>query len=230
MTSRPTEDDNPFAPPHSLIGTRALDSDQEDDPEARRVRRQHLSHESSIKSVGLLAYLVAIFGVFFAVAGLLAGAGVLKGNAPPPGTDPELTRLTMWIGAAVWAVAGFVGVGLGFGFRRLQVWARWTGMVLVVLSMLYTLLVGLFLALFIGNVTIVPVLAVLLIADLIQGYIFFLLVVPKSGMVFSTEYHLIIQKTPEIACRSSLLVKISFGLVVAFIGLFLVILLASAFR
>jgi hypothetical protein len=230
MTFRPAEDDNPFAPPRSSIGTRAPENDQEVDSDAVRVRLEHLSHESSIKSVGLMAYLLGCFGAFFAVAGVLAGSGVMRGNAIPPGSDPAMVRLTMWLGAAVWAFAGLIGVGLGFGFRRLQVWARWTGIVLLVLSILYTLMVGLFLSLFFGNVNIVPVFAVLLILILIQGYIFFLLVIPKSGMVFSSEYHLIIRKTPAIACGSSLIVKLAFGIVVTLIGLFLAAMIASAFQ
>src|SRR3954468_24357239 len=150
MSFSPPDDDNPFAPPRSVIGSRAAEVDFEADEQADLIRLHHLSHESSIRSLGLLCYFGAVFGTFFAVVGVLAALGVVQGNPPPPGSSVELTRLIMWFGSAVWAIAAVVNFALGFGFRRLQVWARWAGVVLTVLSLLYSLFAGLVLLALLG--------------------------------------------------------------------------------
>jgi hypothetical protein len=224
------DESNFYASPQSVIGSRASEADIETDPEAESTRLYHLSHEASIKSMGLVCYLAGMFCFLFTIFGILAGLGIIKGNAPAPGTSPEIVRMIMWIGAAVWGFAGIVGLGFGFGLRRLQVWARWTGMVLLVLSFLYSLLMGLFMVFLIPGPSFVPVLFVLLVVVAVQAFTFYLLAIPNSGMVFSAEYHLVIEKTPGIICKSSLIVKILIGLVVALMVLLLIGVLAEAIR
>ena len=229
MTSTP-DDDNPFAPPRALIGDRASEADLDIDRDAELIRLHHLSHETSIRSVGMLCYLGSALGVLFTCAGTIAAIGAMRQAVAPPGTSIELVRVTMWLGTAVWAIIAVLGFALGYGLRNLQAWARWTGMVLSVLSMLYGLLVVLFLLVLLGGPgATAPVFAVLF-GIAIQGYVFYLLVAPKSGMVFSGEYRLIIQKTPEIRTRTSLIVKIALGLLVALLVLALFGIIAGAFR
>jgi hypothetical protein len=227
MSFTPLDDDNPFAPPRSVIGPRAAEIDFEADDQADLIRRHHLSHEASIRSLGLLCYFGAAFGTFFAVVGALAALGVVRGNPPPPGSSAEFTRVMIWIGSAVWAIAAVVNFALGFGLRRLQVWSRWTGVVLTVLSLLYSLFAGLVVLAVLGADRSLPVLIALFFAIAIQAYVFYLLVAPKAGVVFSGEYRLIIKKTPHITIRTSLIVKIGFGFVVALLVLGI---LASAFK
>ncbi len=230
MATMPPDDDNPFAPPRTVIGDRAARVDFEADDEAELIRRHHLSHESSIKSLGLILYLIGLVGILFAAFGVLAALGIVKGNAPPPGTSEEMMRIIMWAGAAFWAVVSSLGFALGFGMRRLQVWARWTLMVLSVLALLYFLVVGLVvLALLAGNNP-APVLIALLFAIAVQAAVFYLLVAPRSGMVFSAEYRLVIARTPQIVCRTSLVVKLAVGLLAGLVLLGLIGMIGSAFR
>ena len=229
MSFRPDDDDNPFAPPQTLIGDRSLSSDVEIDTEAEQIRRYHLSHEASIKSVGLLCYLAAMFGLLFTFGGVLSATGVIKGN-PPPNSSPEMYQLTIWLGTAVWAMVTAVSISQGYGLRSLQAWARWITMVLSVLSLLFGLLMGLVLLAFLGGNSAMAILIVMMVGAAIVVYSFCLLVAPKSNMVFSGEYRQIIEKTPEIVCRSSLIVKILIGLVMALIVLGFTSMIADAFR
>jgi hypothetical protein len=229
MSFRPADDDNPFAPPRSLIGDRSLSSGFEIDTEAEQIRRYHLSHEASIKSVGLLCYLAAMFGLLFTFGGVLSATGVIKGN-PPPNSSPEMYQLTIWLGTAVWAMVTAISISQGYGLRSLQAWARWITMVLSVLSLLFSLVMALVVLMLLGGNNAVPVLIVLLVGVAILAYVFYLLVAPKSNMVFSGEYRQIIEKTPEIVCQTSLIVKILIGLVMALLVLALLGLIAASFR
>ena len=223
-------DDNPFAPPQATIGVRESEIDFDVDTNAELIRRHHLSHESSIKSVGLLCYLAAMLGIVSSFWGVLAATGTIKGNQPFPGYSDEMMRIILWIGAAFWAIVAVLGAFMGYGLRHLQVWVRWTSMVLLVLSLLYSLGVSLFLMAFFSNGNTTPLIVVMLVGIMIQGYIFYLLVAPKSNVVFSAEYRMVIAKTSEIRCRTSLIVKIVLGLLVTLLVLALIGMIATSFN
>ena len=78
--------------------------------------------------------------------------------------------------------------------------------------------------------SLLPALLVLAAMIAIQSYIFYLLVISKSGMVFSSEYRLVIQKTPGIISKSSLVAKLLIGLGVGILVLFFIGVMATAFR
>ncbi len=229
MTAMPSDDNNPFAPPEAVIGTRS-EIDFDVDTEAELIRRHHLSHESSIKSLGLLFYVGAMLGFVFALAGALNATGVIKANQPLAGNSEEMTRVIMWLGTLFWGFVVALGFALGFGLRRLQVWARWTTLVFLVIAILYSLGVGLVILALFQMLNPAPVLGVLLFAIAIQGAIFYLLVAPKSGVVFSADYRRVIAQTPEIRSRTGLITKLSVGLLCFLIILGLIGVLASATR
>ncbi len=91
MSFAPPEDVNPFDPPRAEIGQRAFDSGLVDN-EAELIRRAHFGHEASIRSLGLLSYLGAIFWTIGTVGLLVMASGLValnqpnaNPNAPPPG-------------------------------------------------------------------------------------------------------------------------------------------------
>ena len=149
----------------------------ESDTDAELIRRASSGHEASIKSLGLLNYLGAFFGVFGTVMMLVLGLGLIP-YKNPTGPPPEIMRPIFLGLSLVYLAMTFLNAGMGYGLRRLQVWARWTTVVLTVLGLLasesassswpsspY------------GNA--IAGLVVLLIGSLIPGYILYLMVSAK---------------------------------------------------
>lgn len=83
------------------------------DTEYERIRKEHIKHEASVKSVGFLYFLGAGFLALMGVIALLATTGT-SANRPEFG---------MTMGVMFIAVAG-VQVWAGFGLRQLKSWAR----------------------------------------------------------------------------------------------------------
>jgi hypothetical protein len=105
------EDRNPYAPP---------EADVEDVPsglhaDAERIRREHINHETSVKSIGCLFLLGGI-------ALLMLGVGALAGGAP---MDPELRGSgAAAIMGAVFVVMALIYLATAVGLQKLQPWAR----------------------------------------------------------------------------------------------------------
>jgi hypothetical protein len=105
---------NPYAAPAARV--------EDVDSEAERIRREHINHESAIKSVGILYYLGGVLVTIGALASLV-------GAAKEPG------------GAAVFIMLLLVAVGVGqlfagWGVRALKPWGRIVGCVISGLGML----------------------------------------------------------------------------------------------
>jgi hypothetical protein len=83
------------------------------DTEYERIRKEHIKHEASVKSVGLLYFLGA------AVLALVGGVGLF---APLGASNRGELSMTA-VGMMFIAVAG-VQVWAGFGLRQLKSWAR----------------------------------------------------------------------------------------------------------
>jgi len=213
----PPEDVNPFDPPRAEIGHRAFDSGLVDN-EAELIRRAHIGHEASIRSLGLLNYFGAIFGAIGTVGLLVMASGLVSLNQPnaiPNGPSPGTMRV-IFLGVAVLYLAlTLLNGGMGYGLRRLQPWARWTTVVFTALGLLYTLVVSVFA--FLAN----PIAGAitLLVGSLIPGYILYMMVSAKGSMVFSPEYKAIILKTPHVKYKTSLIVKIFLAILLLVIGL-----------
>lgn len=91
MSFAPPEDVNPFDPPRAEIGHRAFDSGLVDN-EAELIRRAHIGHEASIRSLGLLSYLGAIFGAIGTLVLLVLGSGLIPMNPPNANRTPHPRR------------------------------------------------------------------------------------------------------------------------------------------
>jgi len=148
---------------------------------AEQVRKEHIKHEASLKSVGILYFLTAAFLI-------LAGALGLAQDA----SDSLLVGLLLLLfgGAQIW---------VGIGLRGLKPWARIPTGILSGIGLLGFPL-----------------------GTLINGYILYLVFSEKGKTVFSEDYRRIIEQTPHIKYRTSIVVWILLGLLVLLIGLALI--------
>ncbi len=148
------------------------------DNEAERVRKEHISHEASVKSVGLLYFLGA---AFLLLAGLAVGFST-KGME-----GPLLAGFFLLLGGAqLWA---------GIGLRQLKPWARIVAGILSGIGLLGFPL-----------------------GTLINGYILYLLFSKKGAVVFSDPYKRVIEQTPHIKYRTSIVIWILLGLMLLLIA------------
>ncbi|MCM2372693.1 hypothetical protein [Aporhodopirellula aestuarii] len=100
---------NPFAPTSQLgESIVAVDSD------AHQIRRQHIAHEASIKSIGVLYFLGAIV---FIPMGAFAAAGTFMARGGPAPIELGVIGL-------VYLGLGVLWIWLGLGLRRLSPAAR----------------------------------------------------------------------------------------------------------
>lgn len=153
--------------------------------DAEAIRQEHIKHEASVKSVGVLYYLGAIAMVVMGVFSFV-GASALGGRG---GSGGDLA------GAGVGVVFIALGVGqfiVGTGLRKLRKWARIPTGILSGFGLLGF-----------------P------IGTLINAYILYLVFSRKGKMVFSDEYKEIVEQTPHIRYRTSIVVWIVLGIVVA---------------
>jgi hypothetical protein len=173
------ENHNPFQAPES-----PFDAGDLADTNDEAIRRAHLSHEASVKSVGTLYLIGGVLCVIGAIA-LSFSPGGFGGGANVDG------GMIMLFGAI-----GVVQSVTAFGLRGLHGWARIpTG-----------LLSGIGLLGF-------P------IGTIVNGYILYITFSAKGSMVFSDEYHRIMEQTPHIKYKTSIIVKIFLGLLLGLIGL-----------
>jgi hypothetical protein len=198
---------NHFQAPRTGIGEGALYGDVIDN-DAELIRRDHLSREANIKSLGQLLYFFAFFGVVGMVVLFSMAAGIIPtGPNALKGMDPSTQKLffaAMGFGCLV-ATAFYIGIG--YGLTHLQTWARWTVVVLVSLGLLNTVVSS---VITIMANPVVGLIALIVVGG-IYGLILYLLISSKAGVVFSKEYKEVIRKTPHIKYKISLIVKILLG-------------------
>jgi len=169
------------------------------------IRKSHLSHEASIKSIGILYMLGAILGFLFAIVYAVLGVrGILS-----PGRNPNESML----GGAILLVLAVVAGGmstfqyiLARGLSRLTPWCRIAGIVFSCIG-----LIGF------------P------IGTLISAYFLYLLGSQKGAYIFSPEYARVIAATPHIKYKTSIIVWILLGILLFFIALGIIAFVASAF-
>ncbi len=112
---------NPYAPPKARVEDVIQGSS-----EAESIRREHIKHEASIRSIGILNYLGGGALCFAAIGLILMG---LTGKANT--TVPFATALGF-----AYLILGVLGILLGRGVRHLRPWARITSIVLAVIGLL----------------------------------------------------------------------------------------------
>ena len=100
-----TDISNPYTPP-----TAPLAPDNDESQRFEAIRREHINHEASIRSVGLLYYLSAIFLFLIAVGTLFSGIA---------NTDSIASIFTV-----VYLVLAILFAPLAHGLRKLRGWVK----------------------------------------------------------------------------------------------------------
>tara|TARA_R110002073_G_scaffold315027_1_gene487456 strand:- start:1340 stop:1984 length:645 start_codon:yes stop_codon:yes gene_type:complete len=172
---------NPYVPTAHIGPVQSVIGD-----DVESVRRYYLSHEASVKSIGILYMLGAIFMVpagFFLMLALLI-----------PSEEALAPRIAAGaVGFAYFSLGllqGFTAVGL----RRLRPWARIVAIVFSVIGLLA-----------------IP------LGTIISAFILYLLLSEKGKMVFSPGYEQVVAQTPHIKYKTSIIVWIFLGLLIALI-------------
>ena len=141
------------------------------------IRTEHIKHEASVTSIGILYYLGGAAMTVMGIVGMFAG-----------GAEAILT-------SGFLLVLGIGQFWVGTGLRRLKTWARVPTGILSGLGLL-----------------------AFPIGTLINGYVLYLIFGQKGKMVFSDEYRAVIEQTPHIKYRTSILVWIVLGLLLLLIA------------
>lgn len=197
--SFPPEPVNPYAAPQAEVGGPLVELEG-DLTEAEAIRTAHLGHEASIRSIGSLHYL----GAFFGVLGVFGMVGFLI-TARGGGIHAPETIILI-----VYTAMSALNIALGLGLRRLQSWARWIETAFVGLGLAGSAVFVVF-GLILG---VYPLIVAYGLGLLIQGYILYLLLSPKASVIFSPEYRAIVEKTPYLKYRTSVLAKVILALLV----------------
>ncbi|QDU90578.1 hypothetical protein Pla175_39850 [Pirellulimonas nuda] len=184
-----TQHENPYASPLADEGPIRPDFSSGDE---EVIRRRYLSHEASVRAIGLLYYIACAFF-------LVATAGMVLAIA-----QGETINAT---GAAtlftILSVLAVVTGTLGWGLRRLKAWSRLGTILFASLNLLLAVTLYRF------N----PV------GMLINIYILWLLGSAKGKFVFSEEYQHARSATPHIKYKTS---KIIWALLAILLSLVLV--------
>jgi len=147
--------------------------------DAELTRRKYLSHEASIQSVGLLYMLGAVFSMLYGVG--IVFAMLYSQTATGTGTPASVGFAEIGVGLVVCAVGMLQAYG-GWSLRTLNASGKPIAILLSVLGLLG-----------------IP------LGTLISVYILYLLLSEKGRIVFSPEYKAVIEATPHIRYRTSLL-------------------------
>jgi len=145
--------------------------------QSEQIRKAHIKHETSVRSIGLLYFLGAAILILAGPIGFLSNEG---GGA--------LVALCLLI-------LGAAQISVGIGLRGLKPWSRVPTGILSGIGLLGF-----------------P------IGTLINGYILFLVFSKKGATVFSEGYKRVIEETPHIRYRTSIVVWIFLALLLLLIG------------
>jgi len=182
-------DNNPNPYAAGVVQAQPVRSDVED------TRHKYLSHEASVKSIGVLYILGGIFGTLAGVAYLVMGVSVLVSQDQMGGELPPAAMGGIFIGLGILVLALSIGqVVVAVGFRKLAAWSRIPGAVIAAFGLLGF-----------------P------IGTLISAYIMYLLLSQKGAMVFSPQYKEVMEQTPHIKYKTSIIVWIFLILVLSLI-------------
>ncbi|MCB9654223.1 MAG: hypothetical protein H6729_08870 [Deltaproteobacteria bacterium] len=178
-------EDNPFRGPSAPLDVPAPTGGAGRIADAERIRKEHLTAETNIRSIGTLHIVGAILGSLGMVA-VAIPAFMGKEELPAP--------LSIAV-VATWCAIGLVyaaHMASGIGLRKLRRWARIPSVVLSALGLLAF-----------------PV------GTLIGGIFLYVLLNKKAARIFAPDYEAIVRQTPHIRYRTSVVTWIIFGLIVA---------------
>jgi len=186
--------DNPYAPSGSSYSDASLYA-HFDLSQSELIRKSHLSHEANIQSFGCLYTLGGIMGILGAIFYIGLGIFIMAGGGnPQAGVNPMAAGIiTALIGLVVLAI----GVAQLFAGRSMQT-LNPSGKILAIIISAIGLL---------GFPC----------GTLISGYLLYLLLSAKGEMVFSSAYKEVMQATPHIRYRTSIIVWIFLFLLIGVI-------------
>ena len=200
--------DNPYAPSGSSYGDAPLDSNF-DLSQAELIRKSHLNHEANIQGFGCLYTLGGIMGILVGFFYIGLGVFFMAGGEPPQGTAPGADVNLM--------VSGILTTLVGVVFLAIAVAQLFAGRSMQTLNPS-----GKTLAIIVAAIGMLQFPC----GTMISGYLLYLLVSSKGTMVFSSAYKEVIQATPHIRYRTSIIVWIFLFLL---IGVILLGIIAAIF-
>lgn len=153
--------------------------------EAEEIRNEHIKHEASVKSIGVLYIIGAV--VLLVSGGFAVYAGTVV-NTSRPGLARQ-PAFFLGYGLAFICI-GMLQFAVALGIRRFKPWARVAGGILSGLGLVIGFPVG----------------------TIVNAYILYLLFSAKGRMVFSDEYREIVEQTPHVKYRTSIVVWIFLAL------------------
>lgn len=151
-------------------------------------RQEYLKHEASLKSVGTL---YCIGALFLLLGGIMELTMVLTTNQSEGLNSASFTQglIGFAIGSIVVVTVVFV---VARGLRKIRPWVKIPGTLVASLGLLSF-----------------P------IGTLINGYVLYLIWCRRGRFVLSPEYRLIIEATPHIKSKTSIIVWIFLGVIFA---------------
>lgn len=190
-------DHNPYSAPLSTV-----DGPTADTPDgAVADRRDHLNVERGLAQMGML-YLIGGAAV---CAGLVFPVFMLFELATGSGDALEPGGVGMWaLMLVLYGVVGPANVWIGLGLRRRNPGVRVLASIFAGLSLLS-----------------VP------LGTILGGYLLWLMWSTKGKRVFAPDYQAVIDATPEVVAKTSLLVWTAGGLLVLFLGCGVLLLFAG---
>jgi hypothetical protein len=194
--------DNPYAPSGSSYSDAPLDSNF-DLSQAELIRKSHLNHEANIQSFGCLYTLGGILGILGGIAYIGIGIFIMSGRLPA----------SAGAGAGAGAgqeplVAGIITSVVGIVFLAIASAQLFAGRSMQTLNPS-----GKILAIVVSSIGLLGFPC----GTIISGYLLYLLLSSKGAMVFSSGYKEIIEATPHIRYRTSIIVWIFLFLLIGVI-------------
>ena len=203
--------DNPYAPSGSSYGDASLDANF-DLSQAELIRKSHLSHEANIQGFGCLYTLGGILGILGAIFYVGIGILVMAGGVVPKGLESMV-----FAAGGDQLVSGGLTTLVGVIFLAIAVAQLFAGRSMQTLNPS-------------GKILAIVVAAIGMLqfpcGTLISGYLLYLLVSAKGRTVYSSAYKEVMQATPHIRYRTSIIVWIFLFIL---IGVILLGVLAAIF-
>ena len=203
--------DNPYAPSGSSYGDASLDANF-DLSQAELIRKSHLSHEANIQGFGCLYTLGGILGILGAIFYVGIGILVMAGGVVPKGLESMV-----FAAGGDQLVSGGLTTLVGVIFLAIAVAQLFAGRSMQTLNPS-------------GKILAIVVAAIGMLqfpcGTLISGYLLYLLVSAKGRTVYSSAYKEVMQATPHIRYRTSIIVWIFLFIL---IGVLLLGVLAAIF-
>ena len=152
--------------------------------EAEAIRSQHLKHEASLKAVGFLFYLGAVFSTL-SVVGMAAFLGPMRTRSESAADSRSWMMMMVGVGAAI----GIGQFASGWGLRKLRPWAKFSAGLLVTISL----------------ARLYPIMTLAGVIGVLFGiYILYLLFSIKGRTILSPGYADIVAQTPHLRYRTPL--------------------------